>query len=227
MSFRKPGRQQNHLIIYIEGDGKAWLSRSRISTDPTPDDPVALRLALRDPAPAVVYLARPCQYVDAKNVAKCEPSLWTGGRYSRGVIETMDRAITASKLSPEQRLTLVGYSGGGVVATHVASRRLDVDELVTVAAPLDVVAWTNYHGVSPLKDSPTQSERMPGQGPKRQFHFHGGRDLVVPPVVIDGYRRWAEGANVHFVTVPEFRHRCCWARDWETLLSVIRQHPLQ
>ena len=226
VGFHKPGRRQDHLVIYIEGDGKAWRSRSRISTDPTPHDPVALRLALRDPAPAVVYLARPCQYVDAKSVAKCDPMLWTGGRYSREAIEAMDRAITASKLFPEQRLTLVGYSGGGVVATRVASRRLDVDELVTVAAPLDVVAWTNYHGVSPLKDSLPRSERKPRHRTKRQFHFHGGRDLVVPPVVIDGYRRWAAGANVHFITVPDFRHRCCWTRDWQTLLSVIRQYPL-
>lgn len=227
VGFRKPSRGQDHLVVYIEGDGKAWQSRSRISKDPTPGDPVALRLALRDPAPAVVYVARPCQYVGDKLGRGCDPSLWTDGRYSREVVGAMNRAITDFKLSPKQRLTLVGYSGGGVIATRVASRRLDVDDLVTVAAPLDVAAWTDYHGVSPLKDSLTRSERKAGQGTNRQLHFHGGKDLVVPPAVIEGYRRRAAGVDVHFITVPEFGHRCCWARDWPVLLSMLRQQRVQ
>lgn len=226
IGFHKPDHRRDYLVVYIEGDGSAWRSRSRVSSDPTPDDPVALRLALRDPAPGVLYLARPCQYVSGKLIASCDPALWTSARFSREVIDAMDHAITASKLSPEERLTLVGYSGGGVVATLLASRRRDVDELVTVAAPLDIVAWTNYHQVSPLKDSLTPSEREPGYGTIREFHFHGGKDLVVPPVVIGRYRRQMSRANVHFVTVPEFQHRCCWTRDWPKLLSVIRKRTV-
>ena len=51
------------VTIYIEGDGFAWVSRRQPSTNPTPVNPLALRLAATDPSPAVAYLARPCQYV--------------------------------------------------------------------------------------------------------------------------------------------------------------------
>ena len=226
IGFQKPGRRLGRMVVYIEGDGNAWRSRSRVSSDPTPDDPVALRLGLRDPDPGVLYLARPCQYVGRKFIASCNPSLWTAARYSLEVIEAMDRAISASKLSTEERLTLVGYSGGGVIATLVASRRLDVDELVTIAAPLDIVAWTNHHRVSPLKDSLNPSERGPVYGTTREFHFHGGRDLVVPPAVIERYRLQASRANVHFFTISEFEHQCCWVRDWPKFLSMVRKRKM-
>ena len=48
--------------IYIEGDGRAWLNKNRPSLDPTPKNSLALKLAEIDPAPNVIYLARPCQY---------------------------------------------------------------------------------------------------------------------------------------------------------------------
>ena len=35
-----------HLTVYIEGDGFAWITGSQPSDDPTPRDPLALRLAL-------------------------------------------------------------------------------------------------------------------------------------------------------------------------------------
>lgn len=54
------------LVIYIEGDGLAWRTRNTPSTDPTPLEPVALRLAAADDAPSVAWLARPCQ--DRKSV---------------------------------------------------------------------------------------------------------------------------------------------------------------
>ena len=223
IGFHKQSRRQTHLIIYIEGDGNAWHSRSRVSIDPTPDDPIALRLALRDPDPGVLYLARPCQYVGRKSIADCDSSLWTTARYSLQVIKAMDRAITASKSSSEIRLTLVGYSGGGVIATLVASRRDDVDELITVVAPLDITAWTNHHRVSPLKDSlnPSESERTYER--VREFHFHGGRDMVVPPVVIERYRKQTSRSSVQLFTIPKFDHKCCWVRDWPKILSMLRK----
>ena len=223
ISFHKPGRLPGRMVVYIEGDGNAWRSRSRVSRDPTPDDPVALRLALRDPAPGVLYLARPCQYVGREFIAGCDPSLWTTGRYSPDVIEAMDRAITDSKPTLEDRLTLVGYSGGGVIASLVASRRLDVDELVTVAAPLDTAAWTNHHRVSSLKGSLNPSERQPVNRKTREFHFHGEQDLIVPPGLIERYRQKTSLANVHFHTVSQFDHQCCWVRDWQNLLSMVRE----
>lgn len=43
-SFAEKKRQP--LVIYIEGDGHAWESRHKLSKDPTPHNPLALRLAV-------------------------------------------------------------------------------------------------------------------------------------------------------------------------------------
>ncbi|MEX2353586.1 MAG: alpha/beta hydrolase, partial [Gammaproteobacteria bacterium] len=50
-------------VVYIEGDGRAYVSRHRVSADPVPRNPLAFRLAVVDPSPAVIYIARPCQFV--------------------------------------------------------------------------------------------------------------------------------------------------------------------
>ena len=54
-------RNNGKLIIYIEGDGMSWIDRFTISSNPTPSNPTAFRLALIDEHDNVIYLARPCQ----------------------------------------------------------------------------------------------------------------------------------------------------------------------
>ncbi len=51
------------LRVYIEGDGFAWINRYRISPDPTPRNPQALKLAASDGASEEIYVARPSQFV--------------------------------------------------------------------------------------------------------------------------------------------------------------------
>ena len=223
VGFHKAGRQLGRMTVYIEGDGNAWHRRSLMSSDPTPNDPISLRLAIRDPDAGVLYLARPCQYLGKKSVESCDPSLWTAARYSRDVVSAIDRAITAAKGSAEDRLTLVGYSGGGVVAALVAAGRPDVDELITVVAPLDTVAWTNHHRISALEGSLNPLDIQPTSELTRTFHFHGGRDRTVPPVVIERYRLRRSSELVDFFVLSDFTHQCCWVRDWRTLLSMIRK----
>ena len=52
----------DEVHVYIEGDGYAWATTTDPSDDPTPINPLALRLAAVDDAPNVLYLARPCQF---------------------------------------------------------------------------------------------------------------------------------------------------------------------
>ena len=51
------------VVVYIEGDGLSWIDRFTPSSDPTPKNPLAFKLAKLDPNQNVIYLARPCQYV--------------------------------------------------------------------------------------------------------------------------------------------------------------------
>ena len=214
--FRAPGAPAGPTYVYIEGDGAAWLSRSRLSADPTPRDPVALRLALNHPAPGALYAARPCQYVSAAALARCDPALWSGARWSEAVVAAMSAALSHWKRSPDERFVLAGWSGGGVVAALLAARRDDADGLITVAAPLDAAAWTAHHGVSPLAASLDPAAEPPDRRAPA-LHLHGGRDATVPPSVIEAYRR-AAPPNARFVVVPAFGHRCCWPRAWPRLL---------
>jgi hypothetical protein len=49
------------LNIYIEGDGLSWVNKSVVSQNPTPLNPLGLKLMSIDNTPCKIYLARPCQ----------------------------------------------------------------------------------------------------------------------------------------------------------------------
>ncbi|MBV8664055.1 MAG: hypothetical protein JO107_13240 [Hyphomicrobiales bacterium] len=215
--WQKPGKAEGGtLTIYLEGDGRAWINRGRIAANPTPDDPVALRLAAADPAPAVLYLARPCQYVEGADFRHCAPLYWSSGRFAPDVVAATTRAIDIAKAETgAAKIELVGYSGGGVLALLVAARRRDVADLITVAAPLDTAAWTRHHGVSPLSDSLDPVAVAPDLATLPQVHFVGGKDDIVTRDVVESYRHASgEGATIQIVSIAGYGHECCWAANW-------------
>lgn len=227
----KPGAAPSPVItVYIEGDGVAWRDRYSPPADPTPRDPIALRLALKDPAPAVVYLGRPCQYVAhlaPPATRRCDPRYWTTARFAPDVVAAIDDAIgQAKRESGAARVRLVGYSGGGVVAALIAERRDDVELLVTVAAPLDVAAWTTHHKVSPLTGSLVPDRRNARLQAVRQVHFVGAADDIVPAAVIRPFVTSAGTATrPTLIVVSGFDHVCCWAERWPEFLKQAAVRP--
>jgi pimeloyl-ACP methyl ester carboxylesterase len=201
------------LLVFIEGDGRPWSAGgSTPSRDPTARKPLAFELFLRTTLPSW-YVTRPCyeQLMDAA----CTPALWTSARYSRVVIDSMAAAVRASLARDDHRaIVLVGYSGGGVIATLLAERLPRVRGVVTIAANLDVAAWTRLHGYEPLAES-----MDPAREPSTVAHVAlvGERDTNVPPSSISAWVETHPGA----VLMPQdaFDHVCCWARDWEALLD--------
>lgn len=212
------------LVVYIEGDGRAWRSRGRVSADPSPGIPMALELAVRDPAPRVVYLARPCQYTTAETGRGCAPTYWAHRRFSPEVIEAMGEAVDRAKRDAgASRVHLVGYSGGGVVAALLAARRGDVASLVTVAAPLDLAAWTAHHDLTRLDGSLDPAVDAVGIEAVPQRHLAGADDEIVPPLVIERFaRRRLSGMPRPVEIVEGFTHRCCWRRDWGKRIAALR-----
>jgi len=208
------------LRVYIEGDGAAWIDRRRLAADPTPRDPLALRLAAADPADKVLYLARPCQYTAAETARACDPKYWSSHRASEEVIAAMSAAVDlAMAASGASELTLVGYSGGGAVAALVAARRDDVARLVTVAATLDYPTWTAHHEVSPMPHSLNPTDAAAGLGRVPQTHFVGADDDIVPAKVVRAYlARLPDRSRARLVLVPDFDHDCCWNKAWPALL---------
>ena len=136
---RRDSHFSSAVHVYLEGDGLPWLSRHRVSTDPTPRYPLALHLAAKDPTPSLL-LGRPCYY-GASVAEPCRPWLWTSGRYSEEIVRSMVAALR--RLLPDRtgrRITLVGYSGGGVLAMLMAERLPSVERFLTLAANLDIDA---------------------------------------------------------------------------------------
>jgi pimeloyl-ACP methyl ester carboxylesterase len=204
------------LAIYIEGDGLAWLGRSLPSDDPSPLDPLALRLALAHPGGAAAYLARPCQYTRS---GPCEVRYWTHARFAPEVIAATHAAITSLKRRTGARdLTLVGYSGGAAVAALVAARRRDVVRLLTVAGNLDHATWTAHHRVSPLADSLSPADEVDALRTISQWHAVGAGDTNVTPDMLRAYAERFSGDRRPVVHVePGFDHRCCWVERWPAL----------
>lgn len=204
------------LHVYIEGDGRAF-KRGQVSSDPTPRMAIGLELARQDPHGAVLYLGRPCQYLDRESLSACHPRYWSTHRFAPEVIESMntalDQAIAAWRSPP--RLVLIGYSGGGSVAALLGSTRTDVAALVTVASNLAVGAWTTHHEVPRLSGSLDPAQVL---GPDfislKQRHLAGGKDAVVPPEIVRRFLREVGLPGDLLEVVPNFSHHCCWARIW-------------
>lgn len=218
LGFERPGRGQATLTVYIEGDGRAWINPWQPSTDPTPIDPIGLRLAAADPASPLLYLARPCQYLASD---ACHKSLWTSARLSTEVVDLYQQLIDdAMRRTESERVGLVGYSGGGALAALIAERRRDVAWLVTIAADLDLAEWVRLQSIEPLSGSIDPADSAATIKELRQSHFVGADDRVVPPAVPEAFVRRMPRPNAARVIVePGFDHECCWAAAWPRLIG--------
>ena len=213
----------NTLTVYIEGDGLAWIDPSTPSFDPTPLNPLGLRLALRDPSGAAVYLARPCQFVAGDERRGCLQRYWTGQRFAPQVIDASNNAIEQLKQRfGARQLVLVGYSGGAAVAALVAARREDVVRLISVAGNLDHRTWSAEQRLSPLTGSLNPADAWTRLQSVSQVHFIGGQDRVLGASIVRAYAaRFPSSAELRIQVMPAFDHECCWVEQWPELLDAI------
>jgi predicted esterase len=217
------------LTVYIEGDGAAWRARQIPPRDPSPDNPIAAQLALVDSSLLVAYLARPCMYLGNELLKQCSNSLWTDARFGQEALlisnQALDSLVTTIKkeysipLSSPLELNLVGYSGGGVMATLLASQRSDVVCLNSLASPLDIEVWTKLQKVAPLLQS--FNPAFPDERLTRipQMHWFGAKDRVVPPQALGRYHNWSPTLELAQVVkvIPSFNHHDFWVQEWPNL----------
>ncbi|MGE8069112.1 alpha/beta hydrolase family protein [Pseudomonas sp. NPDC089569] len=208
------------LTLYLEGDGFAWVSSSQPSADPTPIDPLGLRLALAQPIGNAAYLARPCQYIGAGQ-SNCARRYWTDARFAEEVVDSLDQAVGELKArAGAEKLVLVGYSGGAALALLLAERRTDVSAVVSVAGNLDHRAWTELHHVSPLNASLNPADNRQALAGIKQLHLTGENDTVVPHELAE---RFVAGHSNQVWLLPGYDHHCCWVQDWPELWRKIEQ----
>ena len=205
------------LFLFIDGDGTPWTDGGRqVAEDPTPRRPLGLELALSTHHGSVLYLGRPC-YFGLAGSAECHPSDWTAGRYSREVVESLAAATNGFALAHGFRqVIVVGHSGGGTLAVLVAPYVSGLRAVISIAANLDVKAWTAYHGYLPLAESLDPADSPPLASDVTEIVLAGGVDTDVPPALLQTYL--ARHPTAQLWTFAEFDHRCCWQEEWPTLL---------
>ena len=148
------------IRIYIEGDG-----------NPNPQEATALEMAKQDNHPNVVYMARPCQYVD--NEICSNKDLYTSARFHRELVDEMkELTIFLMKKHKTPLVEFVGYDGGATMALLLATK-VPTSKITTIAGILDTNTQKNLHEetLNPA-DYKDLIARIP------QVHFVGGKDEI-------------------------------------------------
>lgn len=183
--------------VYIEGNGHdTGISLETIKPtgfyiggDDTPYNPVGLHLASFDHAKNLIYMARPCQYTEDDPACTAKEKKYL--RYGEEELNAMNKALSHIKNRYDfTGFNLIGYGGGGAIATILAAKRDDVLTLRTVSGHLDTsVAAANNDGekavdlggrINPLD----YAEAVSGVP---QHHFMGEHDKIITP---DTYMRF-------------------------------------
>ena len=203
------------LRVYLEGDGMAYISEYEPSDDPTPTSYFLTKLIMEDDFPNVIYIARPCQYVESKN---CEEKYWTDARFAPEIVDAIDQVIHQF---PDKKLQLVGYSGGGAIAGYLAQRNNNITNIRTIAGNLDHQKFCEIHKVPlltgslpPISDF-TNLEKIP------QINFVGESDDITPITLMQEYsEKFANKSCVKILELKGANHFNGWKGRWKKLLQV-------
>lgn len=216
-------KNQNTLHIYIEGDGSPWIEGNWVALDPSPRNPVMLNLMHLDDSPAVL-LGRPCYHQDTRQ-SQCDSKLWTSARYSRHVVESMTDAVAKLQQKHEfKEVVLFGHSGGGTLATLIVNLQQqpspNISAIITLAANLDIDAWTTSHRFLPLEESLNPALLAPSDSKSFQIHLYGSQDDIVDHSLLNPY--FLDRPNLISKVYSDFDHSCCWATIWPNTLHMLR-----
>lgn len=232
------------LHIYLGGDGTPWFKGRYITRDPTPLNPVMLKLMKQDTTTAI-YLGRPCYHRQDHRQQMpnhCDPSLWTNKRYSPIVVDSMVEAVKQyiqqhqnvvsdtnnnNNNAKDTDIKLFGFSGGGTLAMLIAPRLKGVSTVITLAGNLDTDVWTTYHGFLPLKGSLNPAKQPPLPAHIQQIHLAGGLDKTVPAFMIKAALK--RQPNARYILLENADHHCCWLKNTHkiTSLSILPKLKLQ
>lgn len=213
LKISKPGAP---LIVFIEGDGFSWITKKQPSDNPTPLNPVGLKLAVDASKHLqesnVLYLARPCQFTSFVTDRACKSDFWTHARYSEVVVhssnEVIDQIVSDHKLNG---IHIIGYSGGAALGALISSRRIDMLSFNSVAGNLDPEALNQFHGVSALQDSLNPIDVAKDIAYLPQMHWVGGQDKIIPTQIA---QNWFKNSNqdkgVQIIFIKDATHTEGW-----------------
>ncbi len=206
-------KDKSMLYVFIDGDGIPWRTRTQISTNPDPINPLVLTLMSETPYPGI-YLSRPCYWIQNNN---CHFQWWTNKRYSQTVVDNMIDALQIISKDYDA-ITLIGYSGGGALAVIIANSVEKITRIITLSANLDHKKWTSYHNYSPLIGSLNAIDyRLPMR--VSQYHFAAENDKNIFPSWIEHFSK--SQPNSQFFLIKNIDHQCCWLNQWKNIIKII------
>ncbi len=218
----KNKKKSDTVRLYIEGDGKAWARRNRMSSDPTPHNRLVHGLMLEDPKHDIAYIARPCQFIQNN---QCTPKLWTFSRYNETSVQAIDEAVQKIKDQFNYRLIeLVGFSGGATIALILSTRRNDIVSVRTVAGNLDPAYTNKLHAVTPMPNALNPSHKTDKLQHVPQWHFIGTKDRIIKESIYTHYlSQFKNKQCINHTIVKNASHSHGWIEQWRYLL----EHPPQ
>lgn len=210
------------LVVAIEGDGRPWLTRSRIARNPTADDPLLWNWFSQWSGQAL-YLGRPCYFAQSlmQTDPACAPYWYTNGRYSAGVVDSLRKAL--QQLAPNRPLILLGHSGGGTLAMLLAPKLPQACAVVTLAGNLNVDAWAKAHDYSPLAGSLDPAQEPPLPARIDQWHLYSAQDRTIQATWILAEAR---RQHAHAIAEPASSHDRGWRPLWPQINRLLRQQVL-
>ena len=197
--WEKNVQEGGDLRLYIEGDGS-----------PTPERPIAFELAKRDSHPNVIYISRPCQYV---NCAEClNPALWHEERFNEEIVNEMKSLVVhLSHKYKSPALDLIGYDGGGTMAMLLATR-IPVRQVITVGGILDTKDYADSQDIILNGLNPANFRSSLSSVP--QVHYVGSADKITPSYMAENFvNRLNNPLSAVIKSVPGATHT-----DWRGLI---------
>ncbi len=177
------------IRIYVEGDGNAFDKWGNPTNNPTPKSTFVREMAFNDYNPNVVYIARPCQFIQTK---LCTKECWSTGRFSYQAVQALYEAT--KKISHNKPIIYIGYSGGALLTGLVIQEfpQINVIKWITIAGLLDHKAWSDYLNLYPLTKS-LNLKKLPNLP---QLHYIGKNDSVIPLPLI---KKITHGKNLYII----------------------------
>jgi hypothetical protein len=203
-----------HAVIYFEGDGLVINKYGEVAINPTPTDPMAIRLASVDSRNLTkVVITRPYHYTKDHIP---DPKYWTTARYSTEVIQATIEAIQFCQQKFHfETVEFVAYSGGASVALLVAAKFKNLQRIITFAGNLDHSQWTHYHQTQPLSLSLNPLENREKLREIPQIHFLGTEDANTTIDLGLQYKQKLGSEKICIIPIKGFEHDSNWPDIWK------------
>ena len=210
---------RQEVIVYIEGDGLSWIDRFTPSSDPTPVDPLTFKLAKLDQNPNVIYLARSCQYIRNN---ECRKEIWTKLQYSKPIIGLYEE-ILEEIAQRHSKVHLIGYSGGSVIAMHLASLdKKKVKSVRTIAGNINPNEFTKLLNLSSYQTSINLDLIDDKIKDISQTHFYGNKDKVIPKEIYSNYQDQYLNNSCVKITKANASHIKGWQKFWKNNYNLLQ-----